>query len=204
MFVRQITSSVQWMGSIEEGQRQKKRQRQLLLFGGNTFFNSLPCYSYFAMDDFEEQDEFIPFFQIILKFKQSIQNSYRGKELNKFSPQSEATTFAFSSVFILFLCWGGIVPIHTRFHQRWRIYNLRCQKNEKVVALQRCTVSAHLFFYFLIINTKHKDVAFWSTQRTREKAERNCVISLLLLCGRFLHFVYVCNTAIISHFLVKA
>ena len=32
------------------------------------------------------------------------QNSKHGKELNTFSPQTEATTFAFSSVFILFLC----------------------------------------------------------------------------------------------------
>ena len=31
------------------------------------------------------------------------QNSYRGKELNKFlPPQTEVTTFAFSSAFILF------------------------------------------------------------------------------------------------------
>ena len=33
-----------------------------------------------------------------------MKNSLRGKELNKFCPQTAATTFAFSSVFILLLC----------------------------------------------------------------------------------------------------
>ena len=62
-------------------------------------------------DDFEELDEFILFFQIIqvyfiLLFKiVLLQNSWRGKELNKFfPPQTQAMTFAFSSVFILILC----------------------------------------------------------------------------------------------------
>ena len=47
--------------SIEKGQKQKRRQRSSLLFGGH-LLNSLPRYSYFAPGWFDERVECILFF----------------------------------------------------------------------------------------------------------------------------------------------
>ena len=49
---------------IEEGWRQKRRQRSSRLFVGQNLFNSLPHYGCFALVYLEEQVEFILIFQI--------------------------------------------------------------------------------------------------------------------------------------------
>ena len=67
--------------------------------GGENLFNSLPCYSYFAQNDFEEQDKLILIFQIILAQSwcnhpiiqnRPRQNSWRGNELNTIFPPNRS------------------------------------------------------------------------------------------------------------------
>ena len=69
---------------------QKQRQRSSRLFGEQNLFNSLPRFA--CLDPFQP---FLP--------NRPRQNSQRGKELNKFCPQTDATTFAFASVSTLLL-----------------------------------------------------------------------------------------------------
>ena len=88
--------------TIDEGLRQKKGQRTSLLFGGKYLFNSLPR-QLIALDDFEEQDEFIPlkkssWCNSSYNSNRPVQNSQRGKELNTFFPPNRSNNLC------LFLC----------------------------------------------------------------------------------------------------
>ena len=101
---------------IEEGYRQKRRQRTSLLFGGRHWFNSISCRtSYFPPES--------SFFNFSWELKTWVELSlspcaHRGR-LNSpqvFSPHEEfksvfqtaVTTFAYSSVFILLLWLMGM------------------------------------------------------------------------------------------------
>ena len=91
-----------------------KHRKKAKVWG--TEFYSIPCSASFCIlhqDNLKNRmnkslsliipDAIHPILQIVLH---NILCSQRGKELNKFCPQTAATTFAFSSVFILLLCWG--------------------------------------------------------------------------------------------------
>ena len=108
---------------------QKKNQRSSLLFGGQNLFNSLPRQLFFVQEDFEEQDEFIPFFQIILVhfillFKIVLgKTASAARNLINSSPQTEATTFALSSAFILLLWSDHTAVFSFRFAKKLTLLN---------------------------------------------------------------------------------
>ena len=103
----------------------------LLLFRGQTWFNSLPLYSYFAPGWFEERDEFILFF--ISPWCNSYYSTYRPGAIHPIllnvlmqNSQRAATTYAFSSVFILLLGNANYTP------PTWIIPSLRNRPLETV------------------------------------------------------------------------
>ena len=82
---------------IEEGWREKQRQKLLRLFGGQNLFNSLRRYL-FAWVALEEKDEFNRFFQIDRDKTASAARNWTNT-----APPTDATTFAFASLSILLL-----------------------------------------------------------------------------------------------------
>ena len=98
---------------IEEVFKQKIRQRSSLLFGGTEFFQFLAALAILHQDDLKNRmnlsissyhpSAIYPFLYIILVqfilfcYILLVQNSWRGKGLNKFCPQTAETTFTFSS-----------------------------------------------------------------------------------------------------------
>ena len=100
---------------------QKRRQRSSLLLGG-------PLPRQLAPGRFEEQGANQPVLQLVL-----VQNSQRGKEFNKMLPPTEATTFAFCSVFILL--WWDQTETQPKFAQF--IF-------EKAADHRSCTVSDNI------------------------------------------------------------
>ena len=97
-----------YLNPWEEGSIQKIRQRSLLLFGDRIY--ALPCRtSYFAPERFWRRGWGRPFLQIILVqfiifFKSSwCKIAGAAKNLINSVPKTAATTFTFSSVFILLL-----------------------------------------------------------------------------------------------------
>ena len=96
--------------SIQKKDKDGKRGKGRLCCLGGRRIHSIPCGpSCFASDNFEEYDEFV-FFQIILVpfillFKIVLgKTASAARNRIQFFRQTEATTFAFYSVFILLLC----------------------------------------------------------------------------------------------------
>ena len=102
---------------IEEGWKQKARQRSSRLFGGQNLFNSLP-HLMFCLGQFERKGLIHPTFLQINRGK----TASAARNWTNFVPQTDATTFALSSNSILLLCmylWIKLKQLKIIFWKLW-------------------------------------------------------------------------------------